>query len=243
MENPHYPVLLVCDHASNFIPNVYDDLGVNPDLLDSHIAWDIGSADVVKALSNALEVPAILCSYSRLLVDCNRALDDSSAFPEFSGGVKIEGNINLSESERQSRVNNIYWPYHNLIHKQLEYIKSKRAVPALIAIHTFTPEMNGKKRPWHLGLLWDKDQRLFKPLMKRLSSEGDTFVGDNQPYSGKEPGDFTLDHHAEDLGFPHVGIEIRQDLVSSKSKAIQFANLLASALEDILKDEKLYSYR
>ena len=126
---------------------------------------------------------------------------------------------------------------------QLRLLESYAPAPALIAIHTFTPAIAGEQRPWHVGVLWDKDPRIAYPLMEALRADGDVNVGDNEPYSGRHPADFTLDHHAEAEGLAHVGIEIRQDLAGDEARATRCAELLAEVLSGILKDESIYTHR
>jgi predicted N-formylglutamate amidohydrolase len=240
---PSYPLLLVCDHASNFIPPELNSLGLAPELLESHIAWDIGAGPICRQLASILNVPAVLCRHSRLLVDCNRNLDDPTAFPVTSDNVFIPGNQNLSRAVREARANEIYWPYHHSVRDQLRALERYAAAPAVIAIHSFTPEMEGARRPWHFGVLWDKDDRISRPLIGALSDDPKIVVGDNEPYSGRHPADFTLDHHAEAEGLAHVGIEVRQDLAPNQAKAAACAAMLASVLREILSDKQIYTHR
>jgi predicted N-formylglutamate amidohydrolase len=243
VSKPDFPVLLVCDHASNYIPPALNGLGLDARLLEDHIAWDIGAAAICRDLSRQLNLPAVLCRFSRLIVDCNRHLDDPTAFPGQSDGVAVPGNQNLPMSEREARANGIYWPYHHAVRDQVRLLEGLAAAPAVIAIHTFTPAMAGERRPWHAGVLWDKDPRIAEPLIRKLSAAGDWHVGDNEPYSGRHPADFTLDHHAEAEGLAHVGIEIRQDLAAQAAGAQRCAECLARALGEILTDPALYTHR
>ncbi len=207
------PVLLVCDHASNRFPRSLGTLGL--DYLDrvSHIALDIGANAVAEALADNLGATAVLCQYSRLIVDCNRELIDNSAFLECSDGVDVPGNHHLQESEKEKRASEIYWPYHNAIKNQIARLKKQGIDPVVISIHSFTPVMNGNDREWEIGVLWDKDSLTAEIFLTRLIESG-YLVGDNKPYSGKDPEDFTIDFHAESVGLPHVGIEICQDLIN-----------------------------
>lgn len=239
---PVRPVLLVCDHASRRIPDSLHNLGVEEQYLSSHVAWDIGAADVTRYLSRALQVPAVLAGYSRLVVDCNRQLDSSTAFPETSDGVVIPGNLKLDKNERQCRAEALYWPYHNAIRDQLAALESMGAAPAMVAVHSFTPVFSDAARPWHMGILWDKDPRIAKQLLDSLRENTDYNIGNNEPYSGKHPHDFTIDHHAEAGGLPNVSIEIRQDLIDTDSGAKQWADTLVAALLPILSDPELYAH-
>lgn len=237
---PRHPALLVCDHAAARIPAALGTLGLAPAKLADHIALDIGAAALTKALVQRLQVPAVLTAYSRLVVDCNRRLIDPSAFPEWSDGVEVPGNAGLGHAERELRAETLYWPYHHAVRDQLAALESLAPAPVLIAIHSFTPMMDGAPRPWQVGILWDKDPRVPVPLMEQLRQVPDLHVGDNEPYSGKHPADFTVDHHAEAEGLPHVSIEVRQDLIITDEGVDRWAALLAEALLPILDDPGLY---
>ncbi|MBT8421583.1 MAG: N-formylglutamate amidohydrolase [Gammaproteobacteria bacterium] len=237
------PVLLVCDHASCAIPPDLDDLGLPPELIATHIGWDIGAARVSKLLGERLQVPIVQAATSRLVVDCNRRLDDPSAFPQVSGGIVVPGNAQLDDAARSDRAERFYWPYHHAVRDQIRELESLAAAPAVIAIHSFTPALDEEQRPWHIGALWDKDSRIARPFMKVLSNQADISVGDNEPYSGRHPADFTLDHHAEAEGLPHLGIEVRQDLIADEQGARKWAAILADALSPVLNDSALYTHR
>jgi len=239
---PSMPVLLVCDHASRRIPDSLQSLGVDEQHLSTHVAWDIGAADVTRHLSRVLRVPAVLAGYSRLVVDCNRRLDSSTAFPETSDGVVVPGNLKLDRNERQCRAEALYWPYHHAVRDQLAALESMAPAPAMVAIHSFTPVYGDSARPWHIGILWDTDPRISKPLLDSLREQTEYHVGDNEPYSGKHPHDFTIDHHAEAGGLPNVSLEIRQDLIDTEAGVLQWVDILKEALLPILSDQELYSH-
>lgn len=234
-------LLLVGDHVSNLIPKALDQLGLEGPVLEQHVAYDIGSHKLITHLSQHLDAPAVLAGYSRLVVDLNRSLEDASAIPALSDNIPIPGNQALSRGERAMRVHSFYTPYRVAIDCMLHRFRERGVVPALIAIHSFTPEMAGIRRPWHVGLMWDKDPRIPLPLLEKLRAHPQGInVGDNQPYSGKHPADYTIDHHAESAGLPHVSIETRQDLIDTEQGAEHWANILHQALRDILADPNLY---
>ena len=237
---PAMPALLVCDHAANRIPAVLGGLGVSAADLDTHFALDIGAADVTRHLSGRLGLPAVLTCYSRLVVDCNRALTDPTAFPHSQDHIPVPGNAELDHEARKLRADALYWPYHNEVRRQLVALEALTAAPALIAIHSFTPEWNGQQRPWQIGILWDKDPRLPVALLDNLRAHEGLVIGDNEPYSGKHPHDFTVDHHAEAEGLAHVSIEVRQDLIESPDGVAYWGDLLFDALQPILADPALY---
>ncbi len=231
------PVLLVCDHASNRFPKSLGTMGL--DYLDrlSHITVDIGSRATTESLAKQLNTTAILCQYSRLIVDCNRNLSDNSAYLDKSDGVDIPGNQNLNDNEKEIRESEIYWPYHNAIDTQISRLKRQKVSPIIISIHSFTPVFNGNKREWEVGVLWDKDPTTARIFINKLTDAG-FLVGDNKPYSGKDLEDFTLDYHAETIGLPHVGIEIRQDLINNDDGVMRISNTLQKVISSLVLTNK-----
>ncbi len=241
--NPQGPanVLLVGDHASNTIPKTLGNLGLDQVELEQHIAYDIGTRKLLHHLSQHLDAPAVLAGYSRLVIDLNRSLEDASVMPEISDNTLIPGNQNMSTEHRNHRIHSFYTPYRKAIDGMLHDFRVRGIVPAFIAIHSFTPQMAGFVRPWQVGILWDSDPRIPLALMENLRARPDGLnIGDNEPYSGKHPADYTIDHHAEASGIPHVSIEIRQDLVDTEAGAERWATILDDALRDILADPDLY---
>ena len=237
------PQLVVCDHASGRIPRVLNYLGLAAEHCESHIALDIGAGDLARALSERLKATAVLCNYSRLVVDCNRARSDSSSILDRSAGVDIPGNKDLSEEKKNRRLAEIYVPYHATIDRELDRLQTMVAAPVLIAIHSFTRFLEGHNRRWDCGVLWDLDPRIARPLLDGLRSTGELLVGDNVPYSGKHPEDYTVDHHAEERGFPCAALEVCQDLLDSPAKVAAMADRLYRILKPILDDPALYSLR
>jgi predicted N-formylglutamate amidohydrolase len=234
------PVLLTCDHASRAIPRALDSLGLDDAALARHIGWDIGAAAVTRRLAPLLDAPALLCGYSRLVIDCNRDPDDPSSIPGASDGVAIPGNANLAPTARAARRAAIFHPYHAEITRRLAAHRQRGVAPALISIHSFTPEMRGFRRPWHVGILWDEDGRIALPLLAALRREPGLVVGDNEPYSAREPVGYTQRHHAFSSGLPHVAIELRQDLVADDEGAGEWAERLGRTLRPILTQDALY---
>jgi predicted N-formylglutamate amidohydrolase len=221
----------VCDHAGRTVPRRLGQLGLDDGVLDRHVAWDIGAADVAVALAGRLDAP--------LVIDPNRALDDPTAFPAISDGILIPGNHALSDADRAARDAACRAPYHAAIAAMLDAFAVRGVTPAVIAVHTCTPVFGGVTRPWEVGVMWDEDPRIAVPLMAALAA-GAVCVGDNEPYSGRDPDDFTLDTHAEGRRLPYVGLEVRQDLVGTPDDARRWAGILADALTPLLADDRLY---
>ena len=226
------PILLVCDHASRYFPATLGTLGLDPVALRCHLALDIGAGALTGRLANTLSVTAVLCQYSRLVVDCNRQLMDPGAFLEFGDGIIVAGNRNLHPEEKKARADEIYWPYHNAVASQVERLQAAGRPPIFVAVHSFTPVLNGESRPWEMGVLWDTDRMTAGIFVHDLREAG-FHVGDNEPYSGKSPQDFTIDHHAEAIGLPHVGIEIRQDLIDDDEGIQEIGKVLQQIIASL----------
>jgi len=211
------PALVVCDHASRAFPRRLGRLGLDELSTWQHIAWDIGAGELARGLSHALDAPAVLAGYSRLVVDLNRAPGDEEAIRSESDGCPIPGNQAATSDERQLRFASIFDAYHRCIDGWLDRIVARGTVPMLIAVHSFAPRLDtaGAERPWHTGVLWDHDESNARRLMQGLRAEPGLVVGDNEPYSGKHPANYTIDHHAKVRRLPHVCIEVRQDLLES----------------------------
>jgi len=237
------PVVLLCDHASRFIPSALDSLGLGQAELSRHIAWDIGIADVTRRLSEAMDAPGVLSRFSRLIVDPNRALDDPTLVPRISDGVIVPGNRDLAPAEIRRRLDAFHRPYHAAIERVIEDKvatgRNGARLPALVSMHSFTPVIKGTERPWQIGILWNRDPRIPEPLMARLRAEG-IVVGDNQPYSGRDNHGYTLHVHAEPRGLANVLIEVRQDLIDTHQGAAEWTRRIRDALRHVLDDPGIY---
>ena len=231
------PVLLVCDHASHRFPRSLGMLGLDYQNRYSHVVHDIGAGALAETLANNLGATAVLCQYSRLIVDCNRELVDHNAFIKYNDNIEIPGNHNLRNDEKEKRISEIYWPYHNAIESQIDRLKDQCIDPIFISIHSFSPVINGEAREWEMGVLWDKDPITAEFFLNNLGEAG-YFVGDNKPYSGKDPEDFTIDHHAEPNGLPHVGIEIRQDLIHHDDGIKHISGILQKIINLVTAQDK-----
>jgi predicted N-formylglutamate amidohydrolase len=225
--------LVLCDHASNAMPPEFGTLGLAPSQLERHIAYDIGAAWLSRRLAARLHCPALLTSFSRLLIDPNRGLDDPTLVMSLSDGAIVPGNARLDDSAIDERIARFYCPYDEAVASAVKTGIEQGYPPAIISVHSFTPFWKGALRPWHVGLLWDRDTTFVEPLFKALRADPDLIVGDNEPYAGWLEGD-TIDRHATCHGLPNALIEIRQDLIATKATAEAWADRLADACEPIL---------
>jgi predicted N-formylglutamate amidohydrolase len=228
---------LTADHAGRVIPKALGTLGVSDAEMVRHIAWDIGIARVTELLSEMLDATAVLQTYSRLVIDCNRNPSWATAMPEISEDTLIPGNLNLTAEAKAARVAAIFAPYHDRIRDLLDARTNRRTV--LIAMHSFTPSFKGESRAMQVGMLYNKDARLAHILLDLLRREGDLVVGDNAPYAVTEDSDYGVPTHGEKRGLAHVEVEIRQDLIATPDGqhawARRFARLLTAA-DAALKD-------
>ncbi len=232
------PLLLLCDHATNFLPRAFKSLGLDQAQLARHIAWDIGIAEVTRDIARRLDAPAVMTHFSRLIVDPNRPLDDPTLIPQIGDGVIVPGNRDLSAEDRQRRLDTFHRPYHRAIDRTLDAMAARGPGPAVVSMHSFTPVMKGFERPWQIGVLWNDDPRLPRPVMANLRAQG-IAVGDNEPYSGRGGCGHTLQEHADRRGLANVLIEVRQDLIDTHQGATQWAALLAKVLSEVLSDSRI----
>lgn len=239
-------VAFLCDHASNRVPDALDDLGLLPQDLERHIAWDIGAGPLTRALAAHYNAPAVLAGYSRLVIDCNRRLDDEESVLEESDDTPVPGNQGLTQTEIDARVEACFRPYHDACTNLLADMEARhgRAVP-VIMVHSFTPALGGTARPWHVGILWDEDERIAAPLLEHLQShhQSHLLVGDNEPYDGRSLHGYTMPFHAARHGRPNVQLEVRQDLIADPLGIARWDAILTDALDGIVQLPSLAEWR
>ena len=239
------PVVFLCDHASNRVPRALDNLGLPPAELERHIAWDIGAAAITRRLAAHFDAPAVLAGYSRLVIDCNRRLKDAQSILPLSDGTAIPGNRDLTERDAAARVEACFEPYHRACTAVLDGVEARGSeVPPVVMMHSFTPDLNGARRPWHAGVLWDgEDGRMALPLLRALRARNGLLIGDNEPYSGTSRHGYTMPTHAARHGRANVQIEVRQDLVADEAGIERWSAILIEALTRVLAEPSLYERR
>lgn len=227
-------LFFVCDHASSAVPVEFAGLGLAPELFSTHIASDIGAAMVTRTLAAEFGAAAILARWSRLLIDLNRGADDPTLVMQLSDGSIVPGNAGADRREIDHRIERFHAPYHDAITREIAAFRARGAIPVIVSVHSFTPVWKGRRRPWEIGILWDRDARIARPMMRHLERAG-FVVGDNEPYSGELEND-CLYRHGTMLGLPHVLIEIRQDLISNDGSARAMAGRLKPVIANVLVD-------
>jgi predicted N-formylglutamate amidohydrolase len=224
------PFVLLCDHASNRIPDEYQSFGFVTDALNLHIAWDPGALAVARLLSARLDAPLFWPDASRLIIDCNRPLDAASLIVVESEGRAVPANVGLGTTERARRIAHIHAPYHDAIETCLARRLATGLPTVLVAIHSFTPVYLGKTRPWQIGIVFDEDARVANALIAALTADSALTVGVNEPYSPADLVYYTVSRHARRHDLPAAMIEIRNDEIGDEPSQRRWADRLADIL-------------
>lgn len=227
------PFFLTCDHYGRTIPHALGDLGIDEHERARHIAYDIGIAGIAEAMTDALGAHLIAQRYSRLVIDCNRPLSAASSIPPISEATTIPGNQGLPQQAALERQQRIFAPYHQAITNALDRRTQTQRPTILVSLHSFTPIYAGVARPWHIGMLYNRDHRLPQLMLRELRAEPALVVGDNQPYAVSDTTDYTIPVHGEQRGLINTGIEIRQDLITGESGQREWANRLIRVLRKL----------
>ncbi|MEO0385675.1 MAG: N-formylglutamate amidohydrolase [Pseudomonadota bacterium] len=239
LRDTDHGLIILCDHAENTLPPAYGTLGLEPDQLQRHIGYDIGAKALCEKLSDALDATLVMSRFSRLLIDPNRGIDDPTLIMRLSDGAVVPGNARHDAAERAQRITNYYEPYDDAVAEAIGHVhRVTSRAPVLFSVHSFTSIWRGHPRPWHAGVLWDKDPRLAVPLIEALQAEGDLIVGDNEPYRGELPGD-TMHRHGTCKGLPHALLEVRQDLIHDDAGVDAWAQRLTAMLATLVEQPSL----
>ncbi len=222
-------VVLLCEHAANHVPAEYGGLGLPPEQLARHIAWDVGAAEVTRQLSQLIDAPAFLGTYSRLLIDLNRPLDAPDSIPTVSEGTDIPGNADIEAAEAARRAELIFGPFHRRVAAHLDRRAKARHKTRLVSIHSFTPVFFGVARPWHAGVLFDRAGDFGAAVIGKLRCPG-LLIDANVPYKTDRLGDYASPIHGDDRGIPAIMIEIRNDLLGDPAGAEEWALRVAGAV-------------
>ena len=231
-EGSDHPVVLVCEHAGRAVPESLHSLGLDAGAFDLHIAWDIGTDALSRALAERLGATAILQPYSRLVIDCNRPTHVAEAMPEVSDHVEIPGNIGLSDEARRARIDEIFMPFQRAVDGFLD----QRHVKAAFSIHSFTPVMDGFSRPWDIGFLYRRDEQTSHRLAAMIAGQTpDLIIGFNQPYQIDDLSDWFVPRHAERRSLLHSLIEVRNDHLGNDQAVSDWADRLGNAINAFAK--------
>ncbi|MFT5798184.1 MAG: putative N-formylglutamate amidohydrolase [Candidatus Azotimanducaceae bacterium] len=224
------PVVVVCEHANNFIPRAYNNLGLTGDASESHAAWDPGALAVAKGLSDRLNAKLVTSDVSRLVYDCNRPPSALDAMPHQSEAIKVPGNVDMTAAQRQDRIDEIYEPFR----ATLAEVIAATPTPVIVTVHSFTPTYHGQERFVEIGVLHDTDARLADVMLESASQFTLTLVLRNDPYGPEHGVTHTLKEHALANGHLNVMLEVRNDLIQTAQQQDAMASCIASWLSDAL---------
>lgn len=231
--------VILADHAANYIPPKYKNLGLDEKQLQMHIAWDPGSLAVAKILSQMFDAPLIYSTISRLIIDNNRSHDREDLIPKISEYIRIKGNENISKAEHQKRINNYHIPYHNAISDLLDEREKTGMNSIIMSIHSFTPTYNKIMRPWEIGLIPGINEKFTKSLFDALKKDKSQFnVGWNEPYAALHGVHHTMDIHSDKRGLHGSMIEIRNDEIANYYGIDKWAGVLANAMKVAITKSK-----
>ncbi|MGB0844891.1 MAG: DUF1244 domain-containing protein [Alphaproteobacteria bacterium] len=232
-ETGNAPILLLVEHAGQEVPADLNDLGLNEADKQRHIWYDIGIAPIARQLAKRWDAPCLMSRYSRLLVDLNREPEMDACIPTASDGTQVPANQNLSDDQRAARIDQYFWPYHNQADAMVKQMIEKFGTNfQIISLHSMTHEMRGVHRPWEISVLWEWDDRVARPLLRSLRSDQSLTVGENVPYSARDPEGTSCRWHAARHGIPHVLIELRQDLIEDQMGQHLWGQILAQHFEN-----------
>ena len=238
--------LILCDHASNYVPPELDCLGLPAEALERHIAYDIGALAVAERIAETLNCPLVAAQFSRLLIDPNRGLDDPTLVMKLSDGAIIPANRAVDpfgdRAAWQARIDDYYTPYNQAIEAALARAKGQNIAPIILSVHSFTPHWRGVARPWQAAVLWDKDDRLRNVMTQHMAQTPEIIFGDNEPYTGRLKND-CLYRHATMNGLPHALIELRQDEISAPEGQAYWADRMVAILTDAVAEPGLAEKR
>lgn len=228
------PILLLCEHAGQAIPSCLNDLGVTPEVLDSHRGWDIGALAVAHEVAERLGAPLVIQHYSRLVIDTNRPPDSAHAVPDEVDGITIPGNVGITQAQQHQRAEAIFAPLDAVLTDFMRDLKPR----GCFSIHSFTPVFGGEPRRWHAGFLSRRDTRTADTLLKTIAArEPDLIMAVNEPYQIDDETDWFIPRHAEPSGAAHTLIEIRNDLISTPQGIKQWGAWVAEAIETVMQEK------
>lgn len=228
-----HPVLLICEHAGRAVPQSLNGLGLSEEERCRHIAWDIGAAEVTRRLAHSIGATAILQRYSRLVIDCNRPPEAPDSAAPFADGLRVTGNENVPLAERRARQDEIFHPFHDAVTRALNLNKHR----LVLSLHSFTPVLAGRPRPWEISFLFRDDTETSTRLERITRAQGpDLTIGMNEPYQVEDASDWFIPKHGEARKLPHSLIEIRNDLITDAPGQQLWADRMGAMIATYLQE-------
>ncbi|MGN8277541.1 N-formylglutamate amidohydrolase [Pseudomonas sp. SMN5] len=228
-EDSECPVLLVCEHASRFIPPALNDLGLDDTASREHIAWDIGALALAERLSETLGATLLSANYSRLLIDLNRPLHVPDSIPPQSEIYQIPGNQSLDAATREYRQRCLFHPFHDRLRGLIDARLADKRPVRVVGIHSFTPVFYGQPRALEAGVLFGEARDYAQRIVDGLARHSLRVAG-NQPYKINPLSDMTVPVHGDGRGLDSVLIEVRNDLLRTPEAVRTWSAYLAPLL-------------
>ena len=225
-----WDVILVCEHASNALPQPWGDLGLTAEQRMAHIAWDPGALGLMRGLAERLDATCISATASRLIYDCNRAPDMPGAMPARSELHDIPGNAAIPPAQRAQRTAALYIPFHEALHGLIAERIALGRRPVILTIHSFTPIYFGTPREVEFGVIHDADPALARAIVAEAKARTALKTGLNEPYSAADDVTHTLRLHATPYGLTNAMLEIRNDLIATPEAEATMSATLAPVL-------------
>ena len=224
------PVVLLCEHASEALPEPWSWSQADQRLRGTHWAIDIGVAELCRELVHELGCSALLARFTRLLIDANRPLSASTLMRTMADGNVVALNQNVDSDDRAARIAGYWVPYHTAARE----LVARHDDAVVIGIHSFTPCYEGETRTMEVGVLFDQDEDFGCWAYEQFKLMGFK-VALNEPYSGRNGLMYSPQHHASEHGRKTVELEIRQDLLGDtiwRAKHLpKFIQFMESAAE------------
>ena len=227
-------VILTCEHATNFVPEKYHNLGLTVEELNTHIAYDKGCLELTKKLEKELDLSAFYGQVSRLVVDCNRRPEEDDCILAVSDNIKVPANADLSDADRIDRLDEFYYPYHQQISDKLNEVIANGDEPFLFSIHGYTPQLSdGIKRPWEAGLLYYQKTDDINMMLKVLDNTNMN-IGRNEPYDMRKYDTGVCAIQATPLSISNALLEIRADEFDNMQAGVdKWSDILKKIINNI----------
>lgn len=227
-------LLLSCEHGGNRVPRAYAKLfatGPAKSALAGHRGVDLGALEVARALSRRLEIPLVATTVTRLLVDANRSPGHPKLFSEFAKS--------LSRADRETLVARHYRPHRERVYAEIDKLSPRRVVH--IAVHSFTPVLDGVRRNADIGLLYDPRREPERRLCDRWAAalrglDPTLRVRRNYPYRGTSDGLTTaLRRDYPPARYAGIELEINQVSLTTATQRRRITDTLTASLTELFR--------
>jgi predicted N-formylglutamate amidohydrolase len=233
-------LILTCEHASNDIPKRWAEAFHGKEkLLASHRGFDLGAKAVASRLARLLDVPLLSGTASRLLVDLNRSPGHPQLFSEISR--------RFPESERARILRQQYVPHRAAVERAIALSSARGITTVHVAIHSFTPVLNGVRRTADIAFLFDPRRQGESALCRSWKVAISTLdpglrVRLNYPYKGvSDCLPTALRRTYDSASYAGMEVELCNALLGTPSGVARAVRTLATTLTRVLSDAPSWS--